>query len=761
MAPNRKKGGRNNNKRGRSTANASSDSSGLQGVLGPLRTFHSNKNGPTGGLDSIQKGDMYERYKAATKRFVDWMRETLPSVKMTGVNDLGKGVEVILKHHVDCLDKVSLPDPSFVPTKEILHELQTSIEIREKFTNYFHGKLGGDGGHKHMLIVLKYCRSVLRFGKHIARISLKIFREENPTVKVQGDHDVNSIGGRFNALLLEEEEEEDEEEDEANISEDDIRNMRLPTFTKPKLPEEEIDIETDLINGDDRFQAMALLFTMDHLMDAIEQHYGVLKRVLRKQDLHQGSIVQLIMECAVVVNMSTESIVAAEATLALDHPHLSSFFHVLALIFLTNDVAELKAMIPKSKLDEDPHMALHFVAQVVESCFHNRGHERLLPKVKLFVKKSGLRLSVVENQARTIQMQTQVEVMLAKDEQIPENQRIQQLLRHTGVHPHMWFERNSRSIGGDRCILNTQNIVQKIMDLVQDNKKLVGRPGFWGLTFDESVMNAKRIRGDLDEAFAANILPELIAICTKAPFGNLPERSQLITIIDLLEQHVKGDRTRSVPIALTFGLHAILTSIFVLQGNGDLSLIAACTKQSYHALFLQLDSLSDQNTPPENTPNFYMNVGLFKNVANFAKPVESNVKTRLTFMDPKLSERFAFWNPVIGGEYLLYATYVCSIGLGSATVDTAGQLRFTLHLYNALKTRDTSFTIPFLEDVDDVFTKTKAIWEGGRPEQGSFGKRFWLSWGMSASEASRFASNEYTLPNSFTDEHRRRGRDMR
>jgi hypothetical protein len=47
----------------------------------------------------------------------------------------------------------------------------------------------------------------------------------------------------------------------------------------------------------------------------------------------------------------------------------------------------------------------------------------------------------------------------------------------------------------------------------------------------------------------------------------------------------------------------------------------------------------------------------------------------------------AFWNPVMAGSYLLFGTYLCSIGLGAATVDAFGQLRFVLHLYNALRAR--------------------------------------------------------------------------
>jgi hypothetical protein len=111
-----------------------------------------------------------------------------------------------------------------------------------------------------------------------------------------------------------------------------------------------------------------------------------------------------------------------------------------------------------------------------------------------------------------------------------------------------------------------------------------------------------------------------------------------------------------------------------------------------------------------------------------------------------MAERLAYWNPLIGGEYMLYATYICSIGVGSATVDSLGQLRFTLHLYNALKQQDPSLDVPFLKHLDKVFANTKAIWVGGRPSKGSYCKHFWLAWGSSLAEATRMASNLEELP---------------
>jgi hypothetical protein len=95
---------------------------------------------------------------------------------------------------------------------------------------------------------------------------------------------------------------------------------------------------------------------------------------------------------------------------------------------------------------------------------------------------------------------------------------------------------------------------------------------------------------------------------------------------------------------------------------------------------------------------------------------------------------------------MLLCTYLCLIGLGTATVDTLGQLRFTLHLYNALKQLKPSSEedVPFLKKIDQLYSKTKAVWVGGRPEKGTYAKHFYLLWGFSIASATRLAS-ENTL----------------
>jgi hypothetical protein len=62
-------------------------------------------------------------------------------------------------------------------------------------------------------------------------------------------------------------EDDDEEDGEEDMEE--IRQHKFPNFKAPETPADDIHIEQVLINGDARFQAIALLKTMDDLMEAV------------------------------------------------------------------------------------------------------------------------------------------------------------------------------------------------------------------------------------------------------------------------------------------------------------------------------------------------------------------------------------------------------------------------------------------------------------------------------------------------------------
>jgi hypothetical protein len=761
MGP-KKKGGRSNKKKQKNQASATSSSqprivsttdSNSQQQQQPylLPTFHTeNANPPPNKKDTT--GGIYERYKKCTQNFRDWMTQVLPHRKFDHVDDLSKGVQQLLNQNKKAFEAEESCPMVVIAPLGIMENLTTSIKYRELMSETKYGNQQGDNddghvgdvGRKYMIETLKYCRQMLRVSRRVARVAIKDAANKNNDKTVDDnaqDEDETSvadeIGGRFHALVLDDSDDEGEEDDQfAVVEEEMIRQGHFPDIQAPVPPTTPFHIE-DLINGDDRFQAIAFLQSMEDLMGMVNLHYCLLKEDLRGQDSHDTGIntskpynnwLQLLMECAAVSNMATETVFVMETSLAVNHPHLSSFYHVLAVVFFYPIVAEIQQAIRPERLGQEPHLAKIFVGDIVECFFHNRGGVDMIPaRVKRFVKQSGMPFDVADQFAQIIAFSTQIEIQLELE--VPMNETFLGLGKSMGITPHMWLRRDFH-LGGDRSLLNTHNILQKVLDLVQAKTKLTAIPGYWGSMFHEGSNPARRIRGDMDELLACDILPELIELCKRAPIRSLPNSMALMPVLDLLARQIRNGNESPIPVSLTFGLHALLTSIMVLQGDGDLARIATYSKGSYNKLFAQLQDESQSEA--QNTPVFYYNVNLFKQVVDFGKPVSPP--------GSRTAEDHAFWNPLIGGENLLYGTYICSIGLGSATVDTLGQLRFTLHLYNALRKLELIQDVPFLKDIDKVFDKTKAVWVGGRPETGSFAKHFYLAWGMSISEANRLAS---------------------
>jgi hypothetical protein len=64
-------------------------------------------------------------------------------------------------------------------------------------------------------------------------------------------------------------------------------------------------------------------------------------------------------------------------------------------------------------------------------------------------------------------------------------------------------------------------------------------------------------------------------------------------------------------------------------------------------------------------------------------------------------------------------------------LDMSWQLRFLLHLHNALKERDLiQEDIPLVRILDKSFASVRAIWQGCKPKRGEFVKWWWVSFGV-------------------------------
>jgi hypothetical protein len=387
-------------------------------------------------------------YKAATAQFHDWIsKDVCPGRKMTSVNDYHKGEDQIIESNMriyKAMD-VSQFDALIVTPPDIMSSLASSIRLRLHFTSdRFGSKDGGDIGHQYIVEVLQYCHNALLFSNRVAAAARKASGDKE--VRVQ-----DAIGGRFNALAL-----NDDLEDEVDWEsiDRDIKDGNVPKYVGIEV-KEEIDINGAILKGDDRFQAMALLYTMEEFMHSVYGHYDLLKAYMRGgADTHQdSSCVQLLMECAVVANLATESVNRAANNSMIEHPHLSSFYHILALVKMPETIAEINKLLKGTNAKGDPHMALQFVAEIIECAFHNRGQEQTPPVVKRFVKKSCLEQQYVEESAHQIFMLTFTETLLKFEERL--NPMHTAVMAATVMRSHTWLD-SSMYIGG-HCLSSGVN----------------------------------------------------------------------------------------------------------------------------------------------------------------------------------------------------------------------------------------------------------------------------------------------------------------
>ena len=77
------------------------------------------------------------------------------------------------------------------------------------------------------------------------------------------------------------------------------------------------------------------------------------------------------------------------------------------------------------------------------------------------------------------------------------------------------------------------------------------------------------------------------------------------------------------------------------------------------------------------------------------------------------------------------------------------QLRFLLHLHNALKERDLiQEDIPLIRILDRSFASVRAIWQGCKPKRGEFVKWWWVSFGVKplvAKQEHEWAKKSYDM----------------
>jgi hypothetical protein len=148
---------------------------------------------------------------------------------------------------------------------------------------------------------------------------------------------------------------------------------------------------------------------------------------------------------------------------------------------------------------------------------------------------------------------------------------------------HSWLK-ELRFIGGTRSIVHTHRLLQLLSDIydrsmISKRLKFRMKEGPFGRQFDEKEKMATQISGHLDDFFIAEVMPELLSACGWGLLGCINEMDEeLLPLIPMIRSFLTNSKEAPLHVSLTFGLHILLTSVFELQGDEDVHVLAVAAK---------------------------------------------------------------------------------------------------------------------------------------------------------------------------------------
>jgi len=582
---------------------------------------------------------------------------------------------------------------------------------------------GGDSGHKHFLTVLNYCWTVL------VRL---------PRVITQHDNDVeptNMSGSQANRFGVFENDIDDEDID---VVDADIFPSSVP---RPE-PEPEPMCLDDLINSDERHDAILFLLALDELMGSVAEQYQAVRNNHRQNLAHlfpQSNIVEMLIEAAVATNMGIQQVQLLDMELSLQYPHLTTPYRLLSTVVLpdiTREVASIMREHAAEKVAEKD--VIVFLGDCLECSFRNVSDscnraEFIVPEFCKEYKVDARGKEKVSQLVEGLRMTIMLEVPLALKKR--QNQSFVALLRKQfpSYHSHHWLSTKSMPhISGGRAIHHTTRLLQTFGDIINGTgakRQAVAIRGCFGP--DPWVQGrSTKIAGDMDELLMADILPQLITFFRHGILGKavLPMVDEIAPLwVNLREYITHPEKAVSWP--LVFSVHAMLTA--VLETDHIMDSLMAWSESAFQTFFEQLDSSSVllHNEPDStftNDPRFRHNIVMASALQNLGLPVFG---------------KRAIWNPLYAGTTLSYLAFVGSLEVGCSVVDGRAQLRIVMFLYHGLLLNgiiepDENL---FLDILYTSFKNSRAVWEGPLPRRGELVQRFWTCHGMNLKNSKKMA----------------------
>ncbi len=686
---------------------------GAAAAANPFATSETNaqKNDTNLPFQSI-----YHVYKAATTRFKEQLANLIPA------NTFNLD---FVKSFLDAADYIKDND---IPIDDsILRNLRLAISVRKKYSQNLED--GGDEGHSYFLLVLNYCLQILRQCKVVSQA-------KHSNSKKDDDDDINNnsddICNRFDALsMLEDDEDGDSEEEDGDITSD-----------RPEPPSKEYSYD-DLMHFPDRAKCLLFFDTMAFYAHDYSRLLKNLKETMRMEaeGEYPTECVPIELMCqGICANLMIRNIQELENELYVECPALKdSPYRVLVCSFMSPFVNMISASVqtssPRANQWNDD-FAFAFLADVVEAVFRCKQKQivgiadRFSQRWKMANGDKIVWLAVVT--ARMVMKNAGT-----KAESGPSPWKLDESSDHVLEEFPKWLREDHEdklweSINGDNSILNTMKLLDGFGSNLcpfekDDSDEFVTiLAKIWNGNVWTDSNPASSIRGDLD-ATLLSLLMHFTQSKWRVDGGDFPMQKQMLPLVHLFR---KGGDFRPKPsFALIFALHAMMMSIFELQGDGDIFRIRDLSKMSFDRFMLQAGEHLKSDIPCSSKRETCLKV-----ITSTKEVIKKSDDADFAKTYPMTSEELhdlLIWNPMSAGMLLAYTNIYLSLDGGFHAMSLNEEIRVVLHLFNALKSHElVDYELPLLSDIDRYFDKSKCIWNGWeKPLQGKFVYRLHLSMG--------------------------------
>jgi hypothetical protein len=302
------------------------------------------------------------------------------------------------------------------------------------------------------------------------------------------------------------------------------------------------------------------------------------------------------------------------------------------------------------------------------------------------------------------------------------------------------------SINGERSILNTMRIMELVVSSFGSdvNSEHYIKPMTYvvnGNRWNDENNPASTMKGDLDYTLYT-ILLNLMQCKWRFDGRAVPMEKHLLPLVSLMREWSAFKKTSKPSFATIFATHAMMMSIFELQGNGGIFNIRDIARGSFDRFMTQAGEHLTLGIPCHSKRE-----SCLKFIVDTKRVIEESDETIFDRTDVPFVSQESFelliWNPMSAGMFLAYANVYLSLEGGFIAMTTSQDLSAVLHVYNALKCHElVDDYLPLLGDIDTFFNKTKCVWNGWeKPEQGKFVYRHHLSMGAT-NEMSKYAQDK-------------------